>query len=125
MKVLKIDYGHYLYPEYGSDLDSFMEYVNASYRFIHLTKLCEDNCVPPYFVEEDTCVEYINFDHVRKISEVEVTILSRKGYDERLTECMAKFCMDCIRYKENEDGDNLEGHRESMSLDGVCHYKKN
>ena len=22
MKVLKIDYGHYLYPEYGSDLDS-------------------------------------------------------------------------------------------------------
>lgn len=29
-------------------------------------------------------------------------------------------CVDCIHYKENLEGDNAQGHRERLSLDGEC-----
>jgi hypothetical protein len=124
MKVLNIDYNYYLYPDKYSELDSFMEYINQNNnKFVPLMQLLEDNCVEPYFIDTDIAKCYINFTTVEKVRESDVTILCKKEYENRLSECISKFCIDCANYKDDKEGDNLKGHRNKMRLDGQCDYK--
>lgn len=124
MKVLKIGYNYYLYPNEFTNLDSFMECINQdTNRFIPLIQLLEDNCVEPYFIETDKVKCYINFKIVEKISESDITILSKVEYDYKLSDCISKTCLDCSNYIEDKVGDNLKGHRNKLRLDGQCDYK--
>lgn len=124
MKVLKIDYSYYFYPDGMTNLDSFMEYVNKNLnRFIPLVQLLEDNCVEPFFIDTDKVKCYINLTTVANIIERDVTILSKEEYDKRLADCIAKNCTDCESYIEDKLGDNLKGHRNKLRLDGQCDYK--
>lgn len=125
MKILEIDYEYYYYPEGITCAKEFIDYVNDHYNsFVELTQFETENCVFPYFVKEETTKVYVNVANLNKIHEVEATILHRLDYDARLKQVVEKKCVDCINY---EEGDDLEGHRDKLSLDGECplYHKKN
>lgn len=122
MKLLSIDFNYYHYPTNITCIEEFIAYANDHYNsFIELTQFETDNCVFPYFVSEDTARVFINIANIEKISEVEGTVLSRAEYDDRLRSIVEKKCINCIRYEEDSEEDNLEGHRDKISLDGKCY----
>lgn len=128
MKILEISYGcYYYYPEGMTCIKDFIDYINSNYNsFIELTAFDTENCVFPYLVKEDTTQVYVNVASLERLQEVEATIMSRDEYDRRLKEIVEKKCIDCVHYKEDSEGDNLEGHRRNICLDGKCFlYRKN
>lgn len=123
MKILEIDYDYYYYPKGITCISEFIEYVNMHYNsFVELTQFETENCVFPYLIKEDTTPVYVNIANLNKIQEVEATILCRLDYEVRLEQIVAKKCVDCINYEEELEGDNLEGHRGKLSLDGKCSW---
>lgn len=125
VKALKIDHEYYLYPEGYPELHQMGAYLNTTEsRFVHLVQLLDDNCVEPYFIESEQTDCYLNVSRMEKLRESEVTILSKEEYDQRLVECIARTCKDCVHYIDDQKGDNLEGHRNKLSLDGNCFFKE-
>ena len=126
MKILEIDFNYYYYPQGITCIEDFIAYVNKHYNsFIELTRFETENCVFPYLIKEETKKIYINIANIDSITEQECTVLSRSDYDTSLTKVIKKKCVDCMHYQEDLEGDNLQGHREKLSLDGECwHYEK-
>jgi hypothetical protein len=121
MKILQIDHVYFYYPQGITCIDDFIKYANSNYNsFIQLTRFETENCVFPYFISEETEEVYVNIASMRMIAEKEATVLCRRDYDARLEQVVKKKCIDCVSYKENTEGDNLNGHREKLSLDGEC-----
>ncbi len=118
MKILEIDDDYYYYPDGFSDIESFVSYLNEHFNsFIGFTMLDTKNCVFPYFIEEDTKETYLNISGIGKINEIEVTVLCREEYDDRLRDVIKERCIDCRHY---EEGDEPEEHRDKLCLDGSC-----
>lgn len=122
MKVIKIGYDYYKYPEGMDDVASFCQSLNDGKLFRPMTLYLRDNCVFPYLVEEDTKEIHINFSCVGAFYEEEATVLSREEYDHRLKLLMKEICVNCADYVENPLGDNMSGHRDKMCLDGNCDH---
>lgn len=121
MKILEIDYDYYYYPQGISCIEDFITYANEHYNtFIKLTRFETEKCAFPYFISEETNQVYVNIASMEKISETEVTVLGRLDYDIRLQQVVKQKCIDCVHYEEDNEGDNLKGHREKLSLDGEC-----
>lgn len=122
MKVLEIDLYYYYYPQGICSIEDFVAYANEHYNtFIELTRFETENCVFPYFISEETKQVYINVAAMSRINEEEVTVLCRADYDSRLERIVEEKCIDCVYYYEDDnDGDNLKGHRDRLSLDGEC-----
>lgn len=128
MKILSISVGeywyYYLYPRGIASLEGFAEYLTAHYAsFIPLTKLNQNGCVFPYFIQEEREDVYVNVASIIEISEQNAEILPRAEYDERLKKAVRTKCVRCARYEReaDPDGDDLSGHREKISLDGQCY----
>ena len=121
MKILEIDCNCYYYPEGVGRMEDFIAYANEHYdSFIELTRLETDNCVFPYFIKEEVKRVFVNISRMEIISEAEVSVLNRSDYEARLEQLVKKKCVDCVHYEDDSAGDNLEGHREKLSLDGYC-----
>lgn len=121
MQILMIDFHYYRFPEHLSTIESFMQYITERYNsFIPMIQYQTDNCVFPYLIEEDAKTVYVNVAKMREICVEEATILNRETYDSRLKRVIQQKCVDCIHYKEDLEGDNAQGHRERLSLDGEC-----
>lgn len=121
MNVLIIDDEIYGYPEDMSCFEDFVDYVKEHYySFIMMTHYRTENCVYPYLISDDTEQLFMNIAAMQRIGETKVTVLSRAEYDARLEQVMRKKCINCINYTEDTEGDNLAGHRETLSLDGDC-----
>ncbi len=122
MQILNIGYDYYKLPEEFTDIEQFMSYVNVHYNsFIPLTQYQTENCVFPYLIEEDTKTVYVNPANARLIcAEDAIVIQTRKEYDDRLRQVVRTKCVGCIHYREDEDGDDLAGHRDKLTLDGKC-----
>ncbi len=122
MKILNIDYDFFKYPDGINSIDEFIDYLEDSDSyFIKLTQLVADNCRFPYFVEEDVKELYLGIPNITKIIEVQATILPRAEYEERLKKIVAEKCVHCENYTEDCEGDNLKGHRDTITLDGDCY----
>ena len=108
---------YYLLPE---DCATFAQFCGCIYDGILLTlpKLCRKGCVPPYFIEEDVRSVTVSIGDCRRIYSVEVCILPREAYEQRLRALVAAKCAGCARYGRNAR--DLTGHYEEMSLDGIC-----
>lgn len=126
MKVLKLDYCYYEYPNGIASLEDFIAYANEHYHsFIKLTRFEIENCVFPYLVCEDTKETYVNMASIEQVCEENATILCRADYDARLEQVVKKKCINCIHYEEEFSESSLNGHREKLSLDGECwEYEK-
>ena len=127
MKGIKIDYGDfYEFPEGINSLDAFVSYLNEHYHsFIRLKEYLTDNCREPYFIETEWEWRYLNVAQIGRVAEAEMHLLSKEEYERRLAEVVACKCVNCERYEDDMAGDNLEGHRTMISLDGECYgYSK-
>lgn len=122
MKGIKIDYGDfYEFPEGMESIEEFVSYLNAHYHsFIRLKEYLTDNCCEPYFIESEWAWRYLNVAQIGRVAEAEMHLLSKEEYEHRLAEVVAHKCINCVRYEEDFTGDNLEGHRTMISLDGTC-----
>lgn len=122
MQILNIDGSYYQFPETLSTIEAFILYANEHYHsFMPLRQYQTDNCVFPYLIEEETKTVYVNVARMEQLYTEEVTIIpTREAYDKQLKQVVQEKCLDCIHYKEDTDGDNLVGHRDSLSLDGEC-----
>lgn len=119
MKILKLDYNYFIFPEGIKTVEEFVEFVNSrSPKFIKLTMLSHDNSVAPYFIEEDQKSVYINLSQVNIIEEINGHVMPRNEYECKLREVVREKCMTCIHFEG--DLDNLEGHYGRLSLDGFC-----
>lgn len=121
MKILEIDYDYYYYPENIACIKDFVELANTKYNsFMEMTQFETENCIFPYLIKEDTAQVYLNIANVNKIQEVEATVLCRLEYDAKLEQAVKNNCIHCIHYEEDREYDDLEGHRDKLSLDGTC-----
>lgn len=121
VKLLEIDFDYYQFPQGITNVKSFVEYLSDKYNsFIPMVQYQTENCVFPYLIKEEIRYVYLNVAKIDKIYEEEATVLSRKDYDSQLHMIVQQKCIDCVHYEDENEDDNLKGHREKMSLDGVC-----
>ncbi len=122
MKILLVnECDRYCFPRGIETLKEFIKYANLHYsELIPLHMLVSENCVHPYYIEEDIKLFYVNVSKISNITDEEVHILSRSEYEQRLSDLMQSFCVNCVNYEEELDEDNLKGHREKLCLDGSC-----
>lgn len=122
MKGIRINYGDfYEFPEGITSIDEFVGYINEHYHsFIKLKEFLTNNCCEPYFIESEWEWKYLNVAEIRYVRECEMHFLSKEEYESRLAEVVLQKCINCKHYEEDFLGDNLEGHRTMISLDGEC-----
>ncbi len=122
MKVLLWnDCDRFCYPDSITSLEEFIAYAETRRdKLIPLVMLRTDNCVHPYYIEEDKKLFYVNVSAVVSISEDDVEVLQRCEYERRLTEVISTFCVNCTGYEEDSAIDDLKGHRNKLCLDGSC-----
>ena len=122
MKGIRINYGDfYEFPEGITSIDEFVDYLNEHYHsFIKLKEFLTNNCCEPYFIESEWEWRYLNIAEIRYVRETEMHLLSKEEYERRLAEVVLQKCINCKHYEEDFLGDNLEGHRTMISLDGEC-----
>lgn len=121
MKALKLDYDFYCYPKGMTCAEDFVAYATEHYNsFIKLERFDTENCVNPYFIEEDREIVYLNIARIEQVQEVEITVLPRIEYEARLAAVVEEKCVNCIHYEDDSYGDNMKGHRDKLSLDGEC-----
>ena len=119
MKLLKIDSEHYAFPKGIKTVEEFVEFVNnSSQKFIKMTMLSEEHSVAPYFIEEDQKTVYVNPMQVTIIEEINGKVMLRIEYERRLREVIREKCVTCDHFKG--DPDNLDGHYDTLRLDGYC-----
>jgi len=124
MKALKLDYAYYQFPSDITSVAQFVERVNQNpLRFIPLVEFLQDNCVEPYFIQEEIGVKYVNLSRINVIEACDITVMTRREYDRRLSEVVQDNCLDCVNYSEADFADNMKGHRDKISLDGKCMFK--
>lgn len=121
MKTISINYDFYELPREFDSLEDFVGYLEQQKSmFIKLKQFQTNECVFPYLVAEDVKDIYLNISRMDMIKEEDATVLTRAEYDSRLKRLVAEKCIHCSHYSEACEGDNLNGHRDSISLDGAC-----
>jgi len=118
MKCLRIDYSYYLFPDEFDSVEEFVDYLNSGApNFIRLSQFIEDNCIYPYFIEEDVQEVFLNIRMAAGIAVEEVTVLPRQEYERRLNECMQTVCKDCVYREEDKYSQEMWM---KLCLDGTC-----
>ena len=121
MKALKISWNCYSYPDGCNSLEAFANILNQNYHsFIKLRRFNDENCAFPYFIEDECEDVYLNVANINNLEEVDITVLPKYEYEERLKKVVGTVCVNCANYEEDNVGDNLEGHRDQINLDGKC-----
>ncbi|MDR3293406.1 MAG: hypothetical protein LBT20_04800 [Clostridiales bacterium] len=127
MKGLRLDYQYYLFPNSFKDIAELLAHIKADGEdFIPLKRLLDDKCKFPYFIEEETQSVYRRFKDIGEIEEVEVHLLSKAEYIERLKALIPKVCLTCDHYIDDGDEDIETLYPwANMTLDGECYrYSK-
>jgi len=114
---------YYLLPSRFGDEAAFVEHLSCSRRsFIELTKLSEHIRWPqacfPYFINEDCRACLVKIGLGAEIEFVEVTLLPRKEYNDRLATVFNEKCFTC-KFSNNWNIETLE-HGGFPDLDGIC-----
>ena len=74
------------------------------------------------FIYESIVEETLKIEVPERVFEVEVNLYTGAEYDAILKKHVDRVCPGCERY-EDDGTDNLDGHHEEMSLDGVCYLR--
>lgn len=115
---------YYLVPENFASFDEFMKFACTKSAKIRVDKLNEVKCMAPYFVDEAVTSENLSLVAGTAIYPVEVEVLTKQEYHDRLAAIVQKFCNGCANYTDDGNYDELNGHHEEISLDSVCLLRK-
>ncbi len=117
-----------LFPEGINTIEEFVAFLNQNYQsFVELEMLVEEGCVAPFFIEEQLKTEkqYWNTSIMRQVKEIEISILNRLEYEEKLRKVIAEKCVHCVHYSENKCEEGDISHIEHIDLNGECYgYEK-
>lgn len=108
---------YYLLPPDCAAFPQFRERVVDGIS-LRVRKLSRRGCIPPYFIEEAISDCVITLADCRRLYPVTVYILPRTEYETHLREAVLIKCPGCARY--GNDGEDLTGHYEELSLAGIC-----
>ena len=100
------------------------EFLNKNYNsYIKLEFYEEEDCVAPYFVEDNLKIEteYWNPASIRYVKEGEITLLEDWEYEEKFDEVVKNKCMRCIHYIDGYCEENEKSIKEQIDLDGECY----
>lgn len=115
------DENYYLVPKEYANFNQFKASLVPN-STIALQCLKQNNCLAPYFVEEEIENVILMIKDPTRIFKVEITILTREKYDEKLRKLVKKTCVGCKRY--GNDFNDLTGHHQELTLDNVCKLKE-
>lgn len=116
----------YLYHYYAvpKEFDSDEAFLAAAARHpvLTLTQLCENGCIAPYFIEEETETARLRLAEPERIHLIEASVMPRTEYHARLSELVCAGCGGCLHYTPPAEGEPLDitGHEKEMTLDGLC-----
>ena len=116
LRAFFYDYHYYLFPD-GMTLEELK--ASGKVRVRHLR---EERCMAPDFIYESIAEETLKIEVPERVFEVEVNLYTGAEYDAILKKHVDRVCPGCERY-EDDGTDNLDGHHEEMSLDGVCYLR--
>lgn len=133
IKAIKLDRPglsteYYLFPSVFPDENAFVECLSQNAcSFIELTKLSEYIRWPqacfPYFINEDCRVCRVKIGLGAEIEFVEVILLPRKDYNERLKKIFNEKCFTC-RFSNNWHIEELEHGGHNLNLGKCDMYQK-
>lgn len=112
----------YKFPEGIESIDELVEYLNKNYNsFARLEAFVAEGCVAPYFIEENLEIKstYWNLAFIRNVEPVEIKILLRAEYEERLKQVVSQKCANCAHFVDYKE---FESHFDKINLDGECFY---
>ena len=114
-------YNYYLIPEEYGTPEAFLA-AAAARPTLTLTRLCEDGCIAPYFIDEATELTRIRLADPDRIHLIDAHLLSRDEYNARLGELICANCAGCLHYTPPAEGESVDtaGHEKEMTLDGLC-----
>ena len=115
MKAIYYWGDYFLIPEEYDSVDAFL-HSEAIKAELTLKKLNEKGCIAPYFIEEEITKDKILLDEPKEICPVDVTVLPKEEYHNRLLIAAKEYCKGCKRYKEE-----AEFLAKELSLDGMCY----
>ncbi len=92
------EYDYYLFPADVTDVDGLKRYVRRNGTSVHVRKLGQDKCRPPYFADNSVVDSVIENIDTRFVFPVRVFLMPRDEYDRRLRETVEKQCSSCYRY---------------------------
>lgn len=128
MKVLLInECDKFLYPEGIDNLDSFLEFVeNSETMFIRMQKLCDENGLVDFFIDNEIRNVYINFNNVEMVEESTANVVSETDFYDLLKLLETNICSGCQNNGNPEtDCDSITGKRDKLDLDcGSCWLKE-
>lgn len=114
-------YNYYLIPEEYASPEDFL--ADAARRpTLTLTHLPENDCIAPYFIEEETVLTTVRLAAPDRIHLITAYLCSRDEYTDRLRELVCARCPGCLHYTPPRAGEQVDvsGHTREMSLDGLC-----
>ena len=125
MKTLMINGLYYKYPVGISTIEDFMCFLQANEAtFLPMLRYDFVNCAYPYLIAEDINQTFVNFSVIGIIEEMDMKIINRAEYDERLREVIENVCKSCANNVNESEDDNMTSYRKKINLDGECHFKQ-
>lgn len=121
MKVLYIDCEYYYYPNGVDTFESLGEYINNHYNeFVLMTKLSDENTVPPYFIDEYKNQVYVNLSECSTIEEVEATVMTKSDYSTSLNNAIDEVCYACDSFDSSNRTCECGDFKNNICLNGNC-----
>lgn len=119
---------YYLVPNEFNNFNEFVDFLNnklsKSKKYTNIyKKLNETKCLAPYFVEEYITQEKLTITSTKNLYKAEIETMPFKEYNKKLGEVVKNNCKDCLKFIDDGDYENLNGHHEEITLDSLCVFK--
>ena len=112
------EFCYYILPEEYSDLNGISDGA-----VINARRLKEQNCMAPNFIYESIEDETVEIVNRSRLFPVKINLYTKEEYNKILAEQVQRVCPGCLRFIDDGNFDDLEGHHREISLDGVCYER--
>ena len=121
MKALFIDGEYFYYPENVKNFEELEVFLQEHYNsFVKFKKLSEDRTVPPFFIDEDSKIAYVNIQRINTVEEAEVSVMTKEDYKTSLNNAIDEVCSGCDNYLRGTKSCECGEIQNNLCLNGIC-----